>query len=123
METGLTILFHASLPLFLWVDAFMTAVYLINRLPTASLDNDIPFYQLYGQHANYDTLKVFGCRCFPYLRGNNKHKFQAKTFPCLFIGYSNLHKDYRCYNPSTRRAYISRHVIFDEMVFPYNITD
>lgn len=108
VETGLTMLFHAKLPLFLWIEAFMTAVFLINRLPNASLGNDIPFYKLYGQHADYSTLKVFGCKCFPYLRGNNKHKFQAKTFPCVFIGYSNLHKGYRCYNPKTRKVYISR---------------
>jgi hypothetical protein len=34
VETGLTMLFHAQLPKNLWVDAFMTAVYLINRLPS-----------------------------------------------------------------------------------------
>jgi len=36
-ETGLTLLAHSHLPSFHWVDAFLTAVYLINRLPTPVL--------------------------------------------------------------------------------------
>ena len=34
------------------------------------------------------------------------------------MGYSSLHIGYRCYHPSTRRVYISRHV-FDENTLPY----
>ncbi|KAH0764298.1 hypothetical protein KY285_000169 [Solanum tuberosum] len=37
VETGLTLLLHANLPLFLWVEAFVTAVFLINRLPSSVL--------------------------------------------------------------------------------------
>ncbi|OIT38994.1 hypothetical protein A4A49_56276, partial [Nicotiana attenuata] len=66
---------------------------------------------------DYNTLKVFGCRCFPYLKGHNKNKFQPKTFPCVFIGYSLLHKGYRCYHAQSRKVFISRRVIFDNL--PY----
>ena len=37
VEMGLTMLFNAKLPLSLWVDAFHTVVYLINRLPSMVL--------------------------------------------------------------------------------------
>ena len=37
VETGLSLLHHASLPLTFWTYAFQTAVYLINRLPTPIL--------------------------------------------------------------------------------------
>jgi len=98
----------------------MTAVFLINRMPTSTLKMASPFTKLFGQEPHYNTLKVFGCRCFPYLKGYNKDKFQPKTFPCIFIGYSLLHKGYRCYHPESRRVYISRHVIFDESTLPYS---
>lgn len=34
VETGLALLSHSSVPLVHWEDAFHTACYLINRLPT-----------------------------------------------------------------------------------------
>ena len=43
VDLGLTLLHHETLPLQFWDYAFVTAVYLINRLPTASLNFAIPF--------------------------------------------------------------------------------
>lgn len=37
----------------------------------------------------------------------------------MFLGYSDKHKGYRCLYPPTGRVYISRHVIFDEINFPF----
>uniref|UniRef100_A0A2N9FTN5 Integrase catalytic domain-containing protein n=1 Tax=Fagus sylvatica TaxID=28930 RepID=A0A2N9FTN5_FAGSY len=119
VETGLTMLFHARLPKNLWIEAFMTAVYLINRLPSSKLAMDTPFFKLNGVHPDYNSLKVFGCRCFPYLRDYAKNKFEPKSYPCIFIGYSPLHKGYRCLHPPTKRVYLSRHVVFDEGILPY----
>ena len=36
VESSLTLLIHANLPLFLWVESFLTAVFLINRFPSSS---------------------------------------------------------------------------------------
>ncbi|RVX11445.1 Retrovirus-related Pol polyprotein from transposon TNT 1-94 [Vitis vinifera] len=120
VEMGLTMLFNAKLPLSLWVDAFLTAVYLINRLPSTVLKMESPFFMLFKQYPEYRSLRIFGCQCFPYLRDYGKNKFSPKTYPCVFIGYSSLHKGYRCLHPSTKRVYISRHVIFNENCFPYD---
>ena len=46
VDLGLTLLHHASLPLQFWDYAFITTVYLINRLPTASLKFAVPFVVL-----------------------------------------------------------------------------
>ena len=37
----------------------------------------------------------------------------------MFLGYSTDHKGYRCLDLYTNRIIISRHVIFDETVFPF----
>ncbi|GJZ79406.1 retrovirus-related pol polyprotein from transposon TNT 1-94 [Tanacetum coccineum] len=43
VETGLAMLFNAHVPASYWVDAFTTATFIINRLPTPLLKNKSPF--------------------------------------------------------------------------------
>ena len=47
------------------------------------------------------------------------HKFSRKTIPFVFLGYSALHKGYRCLNPNTYRVNISQYVVFNENYFLY----
>ena len=42
VETGLALLAHSSLPVRFWDEAFLTARYLINRMPTRTLQNSTP---------------------------------------------------------------------------------
>ena len=47
VETDLNLLLHANLPLFLWVEAFLTTIFLINRLSSLVLKMVTPFVRLY----------------------------------------------------------------------------
>jgi hypothetical protein len=47
------------------------------------------------------------------------HTNLLPTRPALILGYSEHHKSYRCLDLSTNRLVISRHVVFDEAVFPF----
>ena len=38
----------------------------------------------------------------------------------MFLGYSSLHKGYKCFHIPSNRVYISRDVVFDEIVFPFS---
>ncbi|GAA0163393.1 hypothetical protein LIER_19274 [Lithospermum erythrorhizon] len=120
VETGLTLLAAAFMPLTYWDDVFATSVYLINRLPTKALGYISPYQMRTSRSPTYSFLKVFGCRCFPYLRPYNKHKLQYRSIPCIFISYSPQQKGYQCLHLSTGRVYLSRHVIFYESIFPFN---
>ncbi|KAK4843082.1 hypothetical protein QYF36_003837 [Acer negundo] len=53
VETGLTLLAHAKVPLKFWSDAFASAVLIINNLPTPVLNNISPFEKLYNRQPNY----------------------------------------------------------------------
>ena len=119
VEVGLTLLAHASMPLKFWDEAFLTAVYLINRLPTKVLQNDTPHFRLFGEHPNYEFLRSFGCACWPNMRPYNTRKLAFRSTKCVFLGYSNKHKGYKCLDPSAGRVYISRDVVFDENIFPF----
>ena len=69
---------------------------------------------------DYSRLKVFGCSCFPWLKRYVHSKLDPKRKFCIFLGYSLQHKGYRCLDPQTGRVYISRHVHFDETVYPFH---
>jgi hypothetical protein len=119
VETGLSLLSHAHMPLRFWDDAFQTACYLINRLPTHVLQNKSPFEKLFKSVPDYLFLKTFGCACWPNLRPYNSHKLQPCSLQCVFLGYSLLHHGYKCLHIPTNRLYISRDVIFLENSFPF----
>lgn len=46
VELALSMMFHSHLPLHLWVEAFSTAIYIINLLPSPVLGNQSPFEKL-----------------------------------------------------------------------------
>lgn len=95
-----------------------TATYLLSRRPTKPLHLDTPYQALFHQVPDYTHLRTFGCLCFPNLTSTTQHKLSPRSTPCLFLGYSQEHKGYRCLDLSTKKIIISRHVIFDEQSFP-----
>ena len=108
------------MPLSFWWDAFNTAVYLINRLPTLLLNNQSPMRKLYHQEPDYSFLRYFGCAYFPHIRPHNKNKFDFHSLKCVFMGYSSLHKGYKCPS-SSGKIYIAHNVVFDEQTFPFSM--
>jgi histone deacetylase 1/2 len=119
VETGLTLLAYACVPFCYWSDAFTTACFLINRLPTRLLHMKTPLELLLHETPDYTFLKVFGCACWPHTRPYNNHKLEFRSKKCMFLGYSSLHKGYKCLRVPSNRVFISRDVIFDETVFPF----
>jgi hypothetical protein len=107
------------MPLKFWVEAFSTATYVINRTPTKLLGYSTPLEHLYNQVPDYPFLKVFGCACWSNLRPYNTRKLAFRSTCCAFLGYSLMHKGYKCLDISTGRIYISMDVVFDEDVFPF----
>lgn len=47
-------------------------------------------------------------------------QFVPKSILCVFLGYTEKHKEYWCLHPETGQVYISQHVLFDESMFPYS---
>jgi histone deacetylase 1/2 len=120
VETCLTLLAHASVPLQYWSDAFTTACFLINRMPTRVISMQTPLECLLGKIPDYTFFKVFGCACWPNLRPYNNHKLEFRSKKCVFLGYSPIHKGYKCLHVPSNRVYISRDVVFDETIFPFS---
>jgi hypothetical protein len=107
------------MPLKFWDEAFITATYLINRVPSKVIQGQTFFELLLKQKPDYLMLRTFGCACWPNLRPYNNRKLQFRSKQCVFLGYNNLHKGFKCLDITEGRVYISRDVVFDEDVYPF----
>lgn len=114
-----TLLAHASLPPSFWHHALHMATYLLNVLPSKLLGNKSPLEVLYKWVPSYSHLRVFGCLCYPLIPSTTINKLQPRSTPCVFLGYPTNHRGYKCYDMSSRKIIICRHVLFDEHTFPF----
>jgi hypothetical protein len=120
VDVGLSLLSRASMPLKFWDEAYLTVTFLINQTPSRVISHQTPLERLLGQKPDYAFLHTFGCECWPNMSPYNTQKLSFRSTQCVFLGYSNRHKGYKCLEPSTGRVYISHNVIFDEIVFPFS---
>lgn len=105
IETARTLLHQASLPSYFWSFACQQAVYLINRLTTPNLQNKSPFEIIFQTMPKYDSIKVFGCLCYPWLKPYAKNKLEPRLTPCVYLGFSNKHYCHQWFDPFPKYIY------------------
>jgi hypothetical protein len=105
-----------------WGEAVNTAVYLLNRAPTKSLDSKTPFEAWHGRKPRVSHLKTFGCTASVKLVGPHQHKLADRSRKMVFLGYETGTKGYRFYDPTTSKLVVSRDVVFNENQ-PWNWTN
>lgn len=88
-------------------------------MPSRSLQCFSPFELIFNKSPNYDKLSIFGCLCYPWLHPYSAHKLDVRSKPCIFLGYSLSQSAYICFNLQSSKFFSSRHVRFDESIFPY----
>uniref|UniRef100_A0A2N9HC31 Integrase catalytic domain-containing protein n=1 Tax=Fagus sylvatica TaxID=28930 RepID=A0A2N9HC31_FAGSY len=118
LETARALLIGAHVPSRYWDDAVATAVHLLNRMPTKVLTFQTPLKVL-SNHVPLPTVlmippRIFGCVAFVHLHKNQRTKLDPCAVRCLFLGYGLHKKGYRCFDPTTKRTYITMDVTFLE---------
>jgi hypothetical protein len=109
-----------NLPNYFWAEAVATAVYIMNRTPTATVHGMTPKEKFTSKKPDVSHFRVFGCIAYVHVPDEKRLKLNPKAEKCIFIGYSLEQKGYRCFNLSTRKLQVSRDVVFDEMVSWYS---
>lgn len=112
------LMFQSHVLLSLWGDCVLTAVFLINLIPSPVLLNKIPFEILTGKAPVYDQIKTFGCLCYGFTSPKQRHKFQPRSRACLFLGYHTSYKGYKLMDIESNVVFISRYMVFHEDIFP-----
>lgn len=103
----------------LWAEACKTSVYVLNRVPSAVLDGQTPYFKLFGRQARLDHLKVFGCRAYVQIYANERTKLDPKAWRGIMVGYDEHNgRCYRVYDPVRKVIRRTVHVTFEESVFP-----
>ncbi|KAK2987530.1 hypothetical protein RJ640_030199 [Escallonia rubra] len=69
--------------------------------PTSRLTSDLP-------------LKVFGCSAFVRIHDQNRGKLDPRARKCVFVGYAPTQKGYKCYDPCSRKMFVTMDVTFFE---------
>ncbi|CAL9025897.1 unnamed protein product [Prunus brigantina] len=115
---SVTLLIGAHVPRHHWDDAIVTAVHLINRMPSGVLTFKTPL-QVLAQHKPLPSVlvltpQIFGYVAFVHLHKNQRSKLDPCALRCVFVGYATHQKGYRCYHPPTQRTYVTLDVTFLE---------
>ncbi|KAM7528232.1 hypothetical protein LguiB_031642 [Lonicera macranthoides] len=98
-----------------WADAFSTACFLINRMPSSILRDKTPYSVLFPTKSLFPIEpRIFGSTCFVRDVRPQVTKLDPKCLKCVFLGYSRIQKGYRCYCPSLNKYLVSADVTFME---------
>ncbi|PKI72007.1 hypothetical protein CRG98_007623 [Punica granatum] len=110
-----TILRAKHLPKHFWVKAIICVVYLLNRCPTKGLEQlKIPVEVWSGQTPSVNHFRVLRCIASAHVPDELCKKLDDKSEKYIFLGYSDVTKGYRLFNPMTKKVIINRDVTFDE---------
>lgn len=116
VEKARSILYRSKLSKGFWGEAVMTAVFLINRLPTKANGkySRTPYELWHNRKPILKYLRVFGCTAYVHNKVMN-NKFDTRSIKGIFVGYEPC--GFRIWIPETRRIVVSKDVKFDETNF------
>lgn len=119
LNVARALMFQSQSPVEFWGECVLTAVFIINRLPSPLLKDRSPLEILTAKKVDYSGLRVFGCLAYCATSPKQRTKFQPRSRSCVFLGYPAGYKGYKVMDLETNQIYISQNVIFHEDVFPY----
>jgi hypothetical protein len=96
-----------------WGEAVLTAIHLLNQLPTKSLKGKTPYEAWHGRTLMVGQLRTFGC--LAYVKELNAiSKLSDRRTLGMFIGYVEGVKAYHILNLVTQRVRTAQDDIFEE---------
>lgn len=109
MEKVRSLLFDSKLNKELWGEALFAATYIVNRLPSSSINDEVPAEKWKKRKVDYSRLQVFGTTCYAkdltHLR-----KLDPRSKKYILVGYAP--NSYRLWDEKKRKTILSRDVTF-----------
>jgi len=96
----------------MWNEAVLTAVYLLNRSPTAALNSDKTPYELwYGHKPDVSRFRIFGSKAYCHIPKEKRSKLEPRSKTSHFVGYGG--GGYRLWDG--KQIFIARDVVIEEI--------
>jgi len=116
MEMVRCMLFDSRMGKEFWGFAALTAVHIINRLPSSAHEGKTRFEMWFGVPPSIGHLRVFGCLAYRHIPSAGRRKLDPKAQKCRMIGYKEESGSciYRVYDATSKQVLITRDVVFDE---------
>ncbi|PNX61600.1 retrovirus-related Pol polyprotein from transposon TNT 1-94, partial [Trifolium pratense] len=108
MEMVRCMLAGKNVPKEFWPEAVNWSIHLINRSPTAAVENMTPEEVWSSIKPSVKYFKIFGCIAYVHVPEAQRKKLDNKSIKCVFFGMSEESKAYRLYNPTTKKIIINR---------------
>ncbi|XP_060179355.1 uncharacterized protein LOC132609397 [Lycium barbarum] len=118
LETARAIKFQVCLPDKFWGCCIESATYVLNKIPLSSLEFKSPFEMLYNRTLSLQHMRVIGCLCYA-TKLPKDDKFSPRAVKAVLLGYGLHQKGYRIFDLVNKICFISRDVVFHELIFPF----
>ena len=82
--------------------------------PSVPLKGDAPQRVWTGKNVSYQHLKVFGFLAYMHASKDQRSKFDNKSKPCIFPGYSEDEFGYMLWDLLDKKVMRSRNIMFLE---------
>ena len=97
-----------------WPEATKWCVHILNRSPTAAVQDKTPKEAWSGITPSVNYFWVFDCLAHVHTPDQQRVKLDDKSKQCVLFGVSDESKAYRLFDPVNRNIIISKDVIFEE---------
>jgi len=94
-------------------------------MPLSPINMKSPYELIFKEKPSVKHLRVFGSICYVHVPESQRTKHDAKARKCIFVGYDERKKGWKCMDPKTHLSIVSRDVVFDEISLYYEgmVTD
>lgn len=118
LEMSRALLFEYHVPTKFWDKSILMAVYVLNRLPTKINNFQTPLKTLEKHHSIPSVLsltpKIFGCVAYVHVPKTQRSKLSPYAVRCVFLGFGQNQKGYKCFDVDSRKWYVTMDVTFME---------
>lgn len=107
-ELARSMMHDVNVPKFLWVEALAAAAYILNIVPNKKQNNISPYELWEKKKPSYKHLMKFGSLVYGRVHECLRKKWDAKSRPYIFVGYTNTPENIKVYCPKSNAITIIR---------------